>query len=196
MSAAPVKIPLAHDMAMNPPVDSRTMPRICALLGSRVQAKRKDQRSRQEATCFPEDFFLAPADDFDPAFFLPLVGLVALRLRAAVVVLPIPTKLMRGRIARQNSAYLFHTELCMAACEIGIVRPPSLPIFAPPFCGTMAKKGNRVQVILECTEHKESGMPGTSRYISTKNRKNTPERVELKKFNRVLRKMTIHKEIK
>jgi len=23
----------------------------------------------------------------------------------------------------------------------------------------MAKKGNRVQVILECTEHKESGLP-------------------------------------
>ena len=39
----------------------------------------------------------------------------------------------------------------------------------------MAKKakGNRVQVILECTEHKESGMPGMSRYITTKNRKNT-----------------------
>ena len=35
----------------------------------------------------------------------------------------------------------------------------------------MAKKGNRVQVILECTEHKESGLPGTSRYISTKNKK-------------------------
>jgi large subunit ribosomal protein L33 len=35
----------------------------------------------------------------------------------------------------------------------------------------MAKKGNRVQVILECTEHKTSGMPGMSRYISTKNRK-------------------------
>ena len=35
----------------------------------------------------------------------------------------------------------------------------------------MAKKakGNRVQVILECTEHKDSGMPGTSRYITTKN---------------------------
>jgi large subunit ribosomal protein L33 len=52
----------------------------------------------------------------------------------------------------------------------------------------MAKKGNRVQVILECTEHKESGMPGMSRYISTKNRKNTTERLELKKFNPVLRK--------
>lgn len=60
----------------------------------------------------------------------------------------------------------------------------------------MAKKGNRVQVILECTEHKNSGQPGTSRYVTTKNRKNTPERIELKKFNPVLKKMTVHKEIK
>jgi large subunit ribosomal protein L33 len=60
----------------------------------------------------------------------------------------------------------------------------------------MAKKGNRVQVILECTEHKESGMPGMSRYITTKNKKNTTERLELKKFNNVLRKVTVHKEIK
>ncbi|MEY5068403.1 MAG: ribosomal protein [Bacteroidota bacterium] len=60
----------------------------------------------------------------------------------------------------------------------------------------MAKKGNRVQVILECTEHKESGMPGMSRYISTKNKKNTTERLELKKYNPVLRKVTVHKEIK
>jgi large subunit ribosomal protein L33 len=60
----------------------------------------------------------------------------------------------------------------------------------------MAKKGNRVQVILECTEHKESGMPGMSRYITTKNKKNTTERLELKKFNPVLRKVTLHKEIK
>ena len=44
-------------------------------------------------------------------------------------------------------------------------------------------KGNRVQVILECTEMKESGLPGTSRYITTKNRKNTPDRLELKKYN-------------
>jgi large subunit ribosomal protein L33 len=35
----------------------------------------------------------------------------------------------------------------------------------------MAKKGNRVQVIMECTEHKNSGMPGTSRYITTKNKR-------------------------
>ena len=38
----------------------------------------------------------------------------------------------------------------------------------------MAKKGNRVQVILECTEQKESGVAGMSRYITTKNKKNTP----------------------
>lgn len=44
----------------------------------------------------------------------------------------------------------------------------------------MAKKGNRVQVILECTAHKESGLPGMSRYITTKNKKNTTERLELK----------------
>ncbi|MCD4679511.1 MAG: 50S ribosomal protein L33 [Bacteroidales bacterium] len=62
----------------------------------------------------------------------------------------------------------------------------------------MAKKakGVRVQVILECTEHKESGKPGTSRYITTKSKKNTPERMELKKFNPILKKMTLHKEIK
>ena len=47
-------------------------------------------------------------------------------------------------------------------------------------------KGNRVQVILECTEHKNSGMPGTSRYVTTKNRKNTPERMELMKYNPIL----------
>ena len=51
-------------------------------------------------------------------------------------------------------------------------------------------KGNRVQVILECTEMKESGLPGTSRYITTKNRKNTPERMELKKYNPILKRMT------
>lgn len=58
------------------------------------------------------------------------------------------------------------------------------------------KKGNRVQVILECTEHKASGMAGMSRYITEKNRKNTTERLELKKYNPVLKKMTVHKEIK
>jgi large subunit ribosomal protein L33 len=51
----------------------------------------------------------------------------------------------------------------------------------------MAKKGkgNRIQVILECTEHN-----------TEKNRKNTPERLELKKYNPIMRKYTVHREIK
>ncbi|MBK9108114.1 MAG: 50S ribosomal protein L33 [Saprospiraceae bacterium] len=62
----------------------------------------------------------------------------------------------------------------------------------------MAKKskGNRQQIILECTEHKNSGLPGTSRYVSEKNKKNTPDRIELKKYNPILKKYTVHKEIK
>jgi large subunit ribosomal protein L33 len=62
----------------------------------------------------------------------------------------------------------------------------------------MAKKskGNRIQIILECTEHKESGLPGTSRYVTEKNRKNTPERLELMKYNPILKRKTLHREIK
>ncbi|TAE36823.1 MAG: 50S ribosomal protein L33 [Runella slithyformis] len=60
----------------------------------------------------------------------------------------------------------------------------------------MAKKGNRIQVILECTEQKTSNVPGMSRYITTKNRKNTPARVEFKKYNPYLKRVTVHKEIK
>ncbi|HEY3370580.1 MAG TPA: 50S ribosomal protein L33 [Prolixibacteraceae bacterium] len=60
----------------------------------------------------------------------------------------------------------------------------------------MAKKGARIQVIMECTEQKTSGVPGTSRYITTKNRKNTPERLEKKKYNPNLKRVTVHREIK
>ena len=60
----------------------------------------------------------------------------------------------------------------------------------------MAKKGNRVQVILECTEHKTSGMAGTSRYITEKNKKNSPERLEFKKYNPILKKVTVKKHNK
>ncbi|RMF30790.1 MAG: 50S ribosomal protein L33 [Bacteroidetes bacterium] len=62
----------------------------------------------------------------------------------------------------------------------------------------MAKKtkGNRIQIILECTEHKKTGLPGTSRYVTQKNRKNTPDRLELMKYNPILKKKTLHREIK
>lgn len=57
-------------------------------------------------------------------------------------------------------------------------------------------KGNRIQVILECTEHKETGLPGISRYITEKNKKNTTARMTLRKYNPILKKTTLHKEIK
>ena len=60
----------------------------------------------------------------------------------------------------------------------------------------MARSKNRIQVIMECTEHKDSGLPGTSRYITNKNKKNTTERLELKKINPIMKKVTVHKEIK
>ena len=60
----------------------------------------------------------------------------------------------------------------------------------------MAKKGNRVQVILEFTEQKESGVAVVSRYITTKNKKNTPDRLERKKYNPFLKRVTVHREIK
>ncbi|ABS30479.1 50S ribosomal protein L33 [Candidatus Sulcia muelleri] len=60
----------------------------------------------------------------------------------------------------------------------------------------MSKKNIRIQVIIECTEHKNSGLSGTSRYVTTKNKKNNPERLELKKYNSILNRKTIHKEIK
>ncbi|MCB1042509.1 MAG: 50S ribosomal protein L33 [Acidobacteria bacterium] len=59
----------------------------------------------------------------------------------------------------------------------------------------MAKKGNRINVILQCTEAKEAGFP-PSRYVSSKNRKNTPGRIEMQKYNPFMRKHTLHREIK
>ena len=55
----------------------------------------------------------------------------------------------------------------------------------------MAKKakGNRVQVILECTEQKASGVPGISRYVTTKNKKNTTDRLERRKYNPFLKRV-------
>lgn len=58
------------------------------------------------------------------------------------------------------------------------------------------QKDARVKVILECTEHKASGMPGTSRYYTMKNKKNTPDRLERKKYNPYLHRVTVHREIK
>jgi large subunit ribosomal protein L33 len=64
----------------------------------------------------------------------------------------------------------------------------------------MAKsKGTRLVITLECTECRTNEMKrsaGVSRYTTKKNRKNTPERIQLKKFCPHCNIHTIHKEIK
>ncbi|MGL0747209.1 MULTISPECIES: 50S ribosomal protein L33 [Secundilactobacillus] len=48
----------------------------------------------------------------------------------------------------------------------------------------------RVHITLECTEC------GEQNYLSSKNRRNNPDRVELKKYCPRQRKVTLHKETK
>nr|YP_010919970.1 ribosomal protein L33 [Neoschmidia pallida]WAJ52477.1 ribosomal protein L33 [Neoschmidia pallida] len=61
-------------------------------------------------------------------------------------------------------------------------------------------KDVRVRVILECTSCARNGvnkeLRGISRYITQKNRHNTPSRLELRKFCLYCYKHTLHGEIK
>jgi len=59
----------------------------------------------------------------------------------------------------------------------------------------MAKKNARIIITLECTEAKKAGVP-PSRYTTTKNKTNTPGRLEKKKYNPFLKRHTVHREIK
>lgn len=58
----------------------------------------------------------------------------------------------------------------------------------------MAKSG-RVLVTLECTEARKIGVP-PSRYNTTKNKTKTTEKLEKMKYNKFMRKHTLHREIK
>ncbi|MEL7083645.1 MAG: 50S ribosomal protein L33 [Cyanobacteria bacterium P01_A01_bin.3] len=64
----------------------------------------------------------------------------------------------------------------------------------------MAKaKGVRLVITLECTECRTNSNKrsnGVSRYTTTKNRRNTTNRLELKKFCTHCNTHTVHKEIK
>ncbi len=62
----------------------------------------------------------------------------------------------------------------------------------------MAKKKQlaRQVIHLECTEQKDSGVPGMSRYTTQKNKRNTPKRLELRKYNPYLKRYTLHREVK
>lgn len=64
----------------------------------------------------------------------------------------------------------------------------------------MAKnKGSRILITLECIECRtniDKQSPGISRYLTQKNRRNNPERLELKKYCSNCNRTTTHKEIK
>jgi len=64
----------------------------------------------------------------------------------------------------------------------------------------MAKsKGTRILVTLECTECKTNPnkrSPGVSRYSTKKNRRNNPNRLELKKYCPHCNMHQLHKETK
>jgi len=51
------------------------------------------------------------------------------------------------------------------------------------------KKGNRILIALECTE------TGMRNYVSEKNRVNSPDKLNIKKYNPKLKRHTIHKEV-
>jgi len=61
-------------------------------------------------------------------------------------------------------------------------------------------KGPRVIITLECIECRnalaQQRSKGVSRYITTKNRKNVPNKIELLKYCKYCNKKTVHKEIK
>jgi large subunit ribosomal protein L33 len=72
-------------------------------------------------------------------------------------------------------------------------------VVLPPLCIRVPllrfKIMPREYIILECTEAKAEGKP-VSRYMSTRNKKIQTERVEKMKFNKFLKRHTLHREIK
>ncbi len=52
----------------------------------------------------------------------------------------------------------------------------------------MAAKENRMNIVLACTDCKQRN------YNTKKNKKNTAERIELKKYCRFCKKHTLHRE--
>lgn len=64
----------------------------------------------------------------------------------------------------------------------------ALPVWGVNFLGRYRKV--RTKITLECTECKQRN------YDSMKNKKNTPDRIELKKYCKFCKKTTVHKETK
>lgn len=60
-------------------------------------------------------------------------------------------------------------------------------------------KESRIFIILECNECRSNinkQLSGVGRYLVSKNRKNTPEKLMLNKYCKYCNRHTLHKEIK
>jgi len=60
-------------------------------------------------------------------------------------------------------------------------------------------KGPRIIITLECTECRQNAQKrslGVSRYLTSKNRRNTSEKLQISKYCKYCNKHTIHKETK
>mmetsp|Transcript_44 Transcript_44/g.65 ORF Transcript_44/g.65 Transcript_44/m.65 type:complete len:103 (-) Transcript_44:271-579(-) len=102
---------------------------------------------------------------------------------------------MQSSICRVQGATL-KNPLLGNTISYRVAAAPCRPSTASRDVVTMArKKGIRLIVTVECTEAKGEGAP-PSRYTTQKNRKNTPDRLELMKYNPNLKRHTLHKEIK
>lgn len=51
------------------------------------------------------------------------------------------------------------------------------------------KKGNRILIGLECVE------TGRRTYVTQKNKINKPDKLQIMKYNPIVRKRTLHKEV-
>jgi len=59
----------------------------------------------------------------------------------------------------------------------------------------MARKTDRITITLECSEARKEGKT-VSRYTTQKNKKNSTEKLALRKYNPFLGRVTVHKEVK
>mmetsp|Transcript_5053 Transcript_5053/g.14531 ORF Transcript_5053/g.14531 Transcript_5053/m.14531 type:complete len:99 (-) Transcript_5053:142-438(-) len=98
---------------------------------------------------------------------------------------------MAGLVARLPSPTLFGSRMA----EISVPRPASLNLPSREVSCMAKKKGVRIVITLECTEARGLGQT-PSRYTTQKNKKNDSQRLELRKYNKYLRRMTVHREIK
>ena len=59
----------------------------------------------------------------------------------------------------------------------------------------MGRKTDRIIITLECQEAEKAGATA-SRYTTQKNKRKTTGKLELRKYNPYMKKVTLHKEVK